>query len=246
LFARARVKTYNSQLSQANGHPRVGLLQDTLGTNIRVPGLLALSEGEQPVWYGRQSYASYAGSIIFGFIIVFFVFVLAGISGQVGFLWFTVFAFFDWILVLLSVISTEYFVSNKRIFIKRGIFGRASHDLKIEWMTGTIVHQGIFGRILNFGDVSFTGVGFSGDVKMNGVSDVLVVKGIVENVIQTSKEHAQALRQTTMQQVSTSPGQRVSDQMPPSSGQGTKFCQFCGSKMPTPAVFCPSCGKQQL
>jgi uncharacterized membrane protein YdbT with pleckstrin-like domain len=79
------------------------------------------------------------------------------ISSQIAFLWFIAFAFFDWILVLLYVFSTEYFVSNKRIFIKRGILGRASHDLKIEWITGTVVHQGLLGRALNFGDISFTG-----------------------------------------------------------------------------------------
>jgi len=26
----------------------------------------------------------------------------------------------------------------------------------------------------------------------------------------------------------------------------SKFCQFCGSKMPSPALYCPSCGKRQL
>lgn len=213
-------------------------------SNVRIPGQLAISEGEQPVWYGRQSYASYIGSIIFGFIIL-----AIGILGAsflafaypiipVSFFgFFAFFALLDWGLVYLNVMSTEYFVSNKRIFIKHGIVGRKSHDLKIEWMTGTVVQQGLFGRMLNFGDIVFTGVGFSGDVKMGGVSDVLNVKGIVENVIQSSKEGGLT---SPMRTYPTQP------QIPAMPSRDTKFCQFCGFKMPSPAVYCPSCGKQQL
>ncbi len=29
-------------------------------------------------------------------------------------------------------------------------------------------------------------------------------------------------------------------------GQDSKFCQFCGSKMPAPALYCHGCGKRQL
>jgi len=30
------------------------------------------------------------------------------------------------------------------------------------------------------------------------------------------------------------------------TGQASKFCQFCGLKMPAPALHCPGCGKRQL
>lgn len=40
---------------------------------------------------------------------------------------------------------------------------------------------------------------------------------------------------------STPTGQSAYD-----SGHISKFCQFCGSKMPAPAPYCPICGKRQL
>jgi hypothetical protein len=46
---------------------------------------------------------------------------------------------------------------------------------------------------------------------------------------------------TTSNSISTSSVQWASG-----TGQASKFCQFCGSKMPAPALYCPSCGKRQL
>ena len=41
--------------------------------------------------------------------------------------------------------------------------------------------------------------------------------------------------------ISTSSGQWASG-----TGQPSKFCQFCGSKMPVVALYCQSCGRRQL
>jgi len=210
----------------------------------RIPGQLGVQGEERQVWYGRQSYVSYVGSIIFGFVLLVLGFLVTaslsippGISRLWFFGFFILFALVDWALVALNVGSSEYSVSNKRVFIRRGILGRASHDLQIEWMTGTVVSQNLFGRMLNFGDIMFTGAGTSGNVTMNGVFDVQNLKGVVEDVIQDSKEKASMA-------ASHSSSDRA--QPPPNPSRGNKFCQFCGSKMPSPAAFCPSCGKVQL
>jgi len=46
---------------------------------------------------------------------------------------------------------------------------------------------------------------------------------------------------TTSNQPATSPREPASG-----SSQESKFCQLCGSRMPTPGLYCPSCGKRQL
>ena len=153
-------------------------------------------------------------------------------------------ALVDWVLVVLYVINSEYFVSNRRVFVKYGIIGRTSNDLKIEWISGTIVHQGLFGRVLNFGDLEFTGAGVS-KVRLHGVSDVLMVKGIVEDTIQGNIDRAQLPAQRSYP-ASESYTPMPTPEAPAASSQQYKFCQFCGSRMPSPAAFCPSCGKQQL
>lgn len=151
----------------------------TVMSPVKVPGQLALSEGEKPIWYGRSSYKAHIGLIIIGFILffigIFIVFLL-----PIGLL--------IWLYVFISVRSTEYFISNRRVFIKRGIINRTSRDLKIEWITGSTLHQGWIGRILNFGDLVFIGVGIGGNVGMFGVSDVVNVKGIVDSTVQSNKK----------------------------------------------------------
>ena len=216
----------------------------TSSTDVRIPSLLVLSEGETPVWYGRQTFKSFLGSIIFGFLLLALglATLVFGTTYGLGFLAFM--ALVDWVLVALYVLNSEYFVSNRRVFVKYGIIGRTSNDLKIEWVSGTIVHQGLFGRMLNFGDLEFTGAGVS-KVRLHGVSDVLMVKGIVEDTIQSNIARVQVPAQRNVPA-----SQWNATTLPPDAqavqGQEYKFCQFCGSRMPSPAIFCPSCGKQQL
>jgi uncharacterized membrane protein YdbT with pleckstrin-like domain len=152
-----------------------------------------LTEGERPVWYGRESYKSHVGAFAFGFCILaigilFFLIPLIGVFfGAI----FIAFALIDWLYVYLSVVSSEYFISNKRVFVKHGLVGRASQDLKMEWVTGTVLRQGFMGRMLNYGSMMFTGVGTSTNVSMVGVPDVLSVKGIVENTLQDNRRRTE-------------------------------------------------------
>jgi len=191
-----------------------------------------------------QTFKSFLGSIIFGFLLLALGLATLFFGTAIGLAFFGFMALVDFVLVALYVINSEYFVSNRRVFVKYGIIGRTSNDLKIEWVSGTILHQGLFGRILNFGDLEFTGAGVS-KVRLRGVSDVLAVKGIVEDTIQSNIDLAQVPAQRShsapqsLADVQTSGGQVFTSPQ-------YKFCQFCGSRMPALAVFCPSCGKQQL
>ncbi len=154
--------------------------------SVKLPGQLALSEGEKPIWYGRSTYKAHIGAIIVGFF-----FFLIGISFVPFTIFFTIIGLLVWLSVFISVQTSEYFISNRRVFIKHGLLGRTSHDLKIEWVTGSILHQGFIGRILNFGSLVFTGVAIAGNVRMSGVSDVINVKGTVDNTVQSNKKRVE-------------------------------------------------------
>jgi len=212
--------------------------------DVKIPSLLALSDGEVPVWYGRQTFKSFLGSIIFGFLLLVLGLATLFFGTTIGLGFFALMAVVDWVLVALYVINSEYFVSNRRVFVKYGIIGRTSNDLKIEWVSGTIVHQGLFGRVLNFGDLEFTGAGVS-KVRLHGVSDVLMIKGIVEDTIQSNVDRAPVPAQRSYP-ASQSFTPTPTPEANVVTSQQYKFCQFCGSRMPSPAIFCPSCGKQQL
>jgi len=83
----------------------------------------------------------------------------------------------------------------------------------------------LFGRVLNFGDLEFKGAGVS-RVRLHGVSDVLMVKEIVEDTIQRSVDRAQLPAQKSYPVPQPSaPAQTPGKQVPPTYQY--KFCQFC-------------------
>ena len=201
----------------------------------RVPDSLVLSEGEEPVWYGRLSYKSRVGGVVFALILVVvggLFFALPLLGPYLG-TFFIFLALANLLYVFLAVLNSEYFLSNRRIFVREGIVGRASHDLKLEWVSGTLIQQGIFARALNYGDIKFTGPGGETSlVPMRGLSDVLNVKRLVDDTIESNR-------------VKAGPGAHAA---PPEAvaltGSATKprYCIKCGSLLDEGAEFCGSCG----
>jgi len=88
------------------------------------------------------------------------------------------------IVAWIDVTTSEYFVSNKRIYFKRGLISRVLNDIKIEWVTNDFVQQGIFGRVLNFGNIGISSLGEpAGAIGFVGVSDPMKVKAIIEDTL---------------------------------------------------------------
>lgn len=202
---------------------------------------MVLPEGEQPIWYGRLSYKSRIGGVIFVFILLIigasllFVPLVGPYLG--GF--FIFLALVNLLVVFLAVQNSEYFLSTRRVFVRAGILSRASHDVKLEWVTGTLVRQGIFARALNYGDIGFTGVG--GDVRtslvpMRGLSDVLNVKRMVDDTIESNRASVEPVSRFAPSQSSPAPGVSTG------SLSRTKYCIKCGSLLDSGAEFCGNCG----
>lgn len=90
----------------------------------------------------------------------------------------------------IDVSTSEYFISNKRIYFKRGLISRVMNDIKIEWVTNIFVQQGIFGRLLNFGNIGISSPGErAGAIGFVGVSDPMTVKAIIEDTLAKYKKN---------------------------------------------------------
>jgi uncharacterized membrane protein YdbT with pleckstrin-like domain len=162
--------------------------------SIKLPAGLTLSEGEKPIWYSHPSYASRIGGIIgdaFWLAIGLILFAIspATLGFFFGFL-LIIIGIIGLVLVFIGVYFTEFFISNRRVYIKTGVFGRSTHDLRTEWITGSTLHQGVFGRMFDYGNVIFNGVGFS-NAGMMGAPNVQTVKSIVDNVVQVNKKRVE-------------------------------------------------------
>ncbi|RPJ44881.1 MAG: PH domain-containing protein [Betaproteobacteria bacterium] len=81
----------------------------------------------------------------------------------------------------LRVRNIEQGVTNKRVIYKAGIISRKSEEMKIGSIETVEIDQGIFGRILGYGNVKVTGRGTS-DVLFRTVHDPMAVKRQIESI----------------------------------------------------------------
>ena len=139
---------------------------------IQIPQEISFGEGEIPVWSGKRSWASTWFLLLLGILTI----------------WFFLIGLIFFLIAALEVYASEYFVSNKRVFIKYGIISRRIFDIKVEWVTNFVISQSIVGRILNYGHLVVSTPGeFGGASVMRGVTDPFYVKTIIEKSIKGAK-----------------------------------------------------------
>ncbi|MDP2400295.1 MAG: PH domain-containing protein [Burkholderiales bacterium] len=105
--------------------------------------------------------------------------------------WITQIPMVLWLLLLITfpfaiyeylrLRHTEQGVTNKRVVFKTGIISRKSEEMKLGSIETVEIDQGIFGRILGYGNVKVTGRGTS-DVLFRNVADPMAVKRSIESV----------------------------------------------------------------
>jgi len=86
-------------------------------------------------------------------------------------------ALYEW----LRLRTMEHGVTNKRVVFKRGIISRQTEEMKLGSIETVEIDQGVWGRLLGFGDVRVTGKGIS-DVVFRTIDDPMEVKRQIEGV----------------------------------------------------------------
>ena len=81
----------------------------------------------------------------------------------------------------LRLRGIEQGVTNKRVIYKTGIIGRKSEEMKLGSIETVEIEQGVWGRMLGFGDVKVTGRGIS-DLVFRRIADPMGVKRQIESV----------------------------------------------------------------
>ena len=86
-------------------------------------------------------------------------------------------ALYEW----LRLRAIEHGVTNKRVIFKQGIISRHTEEMKLGSIETVVIDQGVWGRILGFGDIRVTGKGIS-DVTFRRIDDPMEVKRQIEGV----------------------------------------------------------------
>jgi uncharacterized membrane protein YdbT with pleckstrin-like domain len=154
---------------------------------VRFPRFLEPVQGERPIWYGRLSAKCVLGSLV-AFFIILLLAVLLGVILTIGpaiALFLIIIDLIILIRALVRVSSTEYFISNYRVFVRYGIIRREIYEVRHEWISNYTIRQGFMDRWLNRGDLVIGTPGhYKGYVEMRCVSNPIALKDLLENVLQ--------------------------------------------------------------
>jgi uncharacterized membrane protein YdbT with pleckstrin-like domain len=75
-----------------------------------------------------------------------------------------------WLIALARYFTTEMAITNKRVIAKFGFISRRTVEINLQRIESIQVHQGLFGRIFNYGSIVVAGAG-NPQAPIPGISD---------------------------------------------------------------------------
>ena len=161
-------------------------------------------------------------------------------------------SYMDWL-------GRKYALTSDKIMAVSGIVSRHLYQCTYDKVQNITLHQGIFGRIVGYGNVAFwtaghgggtTGMGYQNQVIGGGgiiwlrVDDPVNLKKYVEEVVNAFQRYKKMQDYKAMAAAMTE-SQKAEAPSPAAAISGAvKFCPSCGSKASASAVFCEKCGKR--
>ena len=138
-------------------------------------------DGEKLIWEGRPTWKwSISFLLKWGLVGVLplIVGVLLNKIVDVPVSWFfAVTLIFIAVVVVLAWIKrldSHYTVTDRRVLVRRGIANRNERSASIDRIQNVNTKQGLYGRVLNFGDIEFDTAGSDtsdSDLALRGISD---------------------------------------------------------------------------
>ena len=138
-------------------------------------------DGEKLIWQGRPTWKwSISFLLKWGLVGVLplIVGVLLNKIVDVPVSWFfAVTVIFIAVVVVLAWIKrldSHYTVTDRRVLVRRGIANRNERSASIDRIQNINTKQGLYGRVLNFGDIEFDTAGSDtsdSDLALRGISD---------------------------------------------------------------------------
>ena len=118
-----------------------------------------LTNNEQIVHKGHLHWFAYAGglALIATLWAVAMVIIAFNVPGIWAFVVVTLLALLiGYCYVCLVSKNTEYYITNKRLIVKKGIVQRNTSEIRLVKCEGVMVEQSMLGRLFNFGTIKIT------------------------------------------------------------------------------------------
>jgi uncharacterized membrane protein YdbT with pleckstrin-like domain len=153
-----------------------------------------LAPGEHVLFSGHPSWRSILGYHVGGFV-------LAVVAGVIGFfasgVGVAILAFGGILAIVILIgflrrIGTSYAITNRRLYIRRGLIARHTQEAHLQRMQNVNTRQSAFQRVLQIGTVDFdtAGTGDS-DFAFRGVAQPEKVVRAVDRAVHEAGDQAQ-------------------------------------------------------
>ena len=125
----------------------MGFIENNLSTNERI------------IYKGRLHWFAFMGGISLLFVIWL---VAVGICLYKQIEWWiptlitALILICGYIYISLVMKNTEYYITNRRLIVKKGILERQTTELRLSKCEGVMVEQSMLGRLFNYGTISIT------------------------------------------------------------------------------------------
>lgn len=87
------------------------------------------------------------------------------------------------IRAIITISTSEFAVTDKRIMVKTGFIGRNTIEILLSKVESISVDQNVLGRLLNFGTIIITGTGGTAQ-RVRAISDPVIIRKRLNQVLE--------------------------------------------------------------
>lgn len=138
-------------------------MSTTQSTNQEIPEWLSLEDDEEIIWIGQPAFETLYGTIVTGVVLLV---VLIGVLILIG----VPFSY-------LRITNTDYVVTNKSLYVKRGVLSTNIETVDLDRIQNTEFNQSFWGKQFGYGKILISTAGSSGaEITFDGIPDAATVR----------------------------------------------------------------------
>ena len=154
------------------------------------------AEEEREIWSGRPSWRGRMAIVIPGLLITLVVLIVclwAGLSATITLALVVIAALVTIVWAFLETIRWKYTVTNRRVFVRRGLVSVNEQTARLERVQDITLHQTLFDRLFGVGKLAIDTAGSSGGAfELKALIDPAHVREILDTAVRAEHAHDDA------------------------------------------------------
>ena len=151
------------------------------------------AEEEREIWSGRPSWRGRMAIVIPGLLITLVVLIVclwAGLSATISLTLVVIAAVVTIVWAFLETIRWKYTVTNRRVFVRRGLVSINEQTARLERVQDITLHQTLFDRLFGVGKLEIDTAGSSGGAfEFKALIDPAHVREILDTAVRAERAH---------------------------------------------------------